>query len=172
MLNTDLTLLGQSTACKPHPDYKNSQLGLPLLLLLLLLLLRLLLLLLQESRPGKYSIGWHCLQQQPLFVPVAACCHVCRFCFVSRQCCTIDISRFATLLVLLLLLLLLLQESRPGKYIAGDSLSLGDLAIFNNLSMMRSGLMAGALASRHSFAHWLILTDYMMLSPAWVTLRC
>lgn len=36
-----------------------------------------------------------------------------------------------------------LVESRPGKYIAGDSLSLGDLAIFNNLSMMRSGLMAG-----------------------------
>jgi hypothetical protein len=45
--------------------------------------------------------------------------------------------------VVVLLLLLLLQEGRPGKYLAGDSLSLGDLAVFNNLSMMQSGLMAG-----------------------------
>jgi glutathione S-transferase len=42
-----------------------------------------------------------------------------------------------------LLLLLLLQEGRPGKYIAGDSLSLGDLAVFSILSTFRSGLMAG-----------------------------
>jgi len=36
-----------------------------------------------------------------------------------------------------------LQESRPGKYLAGDQLTHGDLAVFVRLSTLQSGWLEG-----------------------------
>lgn len=36
-----------------------------------------------------------------------------------------------------------LQESRPGKFLAGDKVTHGDLAVFCNLSVLQSGWMDG-----------------------------
>lgn len=47
---------------------------------------------------------------------------------------------------------LVLQEDRPGKYLTGDELSHGDLAVFCNLSTLQSGWLdgEGAGSTQHS----------------------
>jgi hypothetical protein len=37
------------------------------------------------------------------------------------------------------------QEGRAGKYIVGDEVTIADVAVFNQLSFLQSGLMAGAV---------------------------
>jgi hypothetical protein len=36
-----------------------------------------------------------------------------------------------------------LQESRPGRYVSGDTLNHGDLAVFVRLSTLQSGWLEG-----------------------------
>jgi hypothetical protein len=53
-----------------------------------------------------------------------------------------------------------LQEGRAGKYLTGDELSHGDLAVFCNLSTLQSGWLDGA----HCFnLAWLVLHSGLLL---------
>jgi glutathione S-transferase len=63
------------------------------------------------------------------------CCAVCCVAFFEQQ--------LLLLMMMMAMLLPCMQEGKPGKYLTGDELSHGDLAVFCQLSVLQSGWLDG-----------------------------
>jgi len=50
-------------------------------------------------------------------------------------------------MMMMAMLLPCMQEGKPGKYLTGDELSHGDLAVFCQLSVLQSGWLDGEISS-------------------------